>query len=392
VKVAWFDAASGVSGDMILGALIDGGADLDVINKGLNSLGLKGLRVNVRESSDSGLRCVVANVEVGDKRELRHLRDIEKIIGESSLSDDVKSSALKVFGALADAEAQVHGTSRDKVHFHEVGALDTIADIVGVVIGLVNLGIKKVYASPIGVGVGFVDCEHGRFPVPAPATAELLKGWPVRFTEADGEITTPTGAAILTTLGTPGAGIAQFRPTSIGMATGTRKFTNHQTFFRVMLGEQDDLATGDEVVELAATIDDATPELLGALYEFLPEAGALDVVIAPVVMKKCRPAHEVRALAPVEKREAVINAIFKHSSTFGIRIYPVARRKLERKFISVDTCFGPVAIKIGMLDGRAVTVKPEYDDCLTLARKAGVSVAEVMREAAKSYERYVDEQ
>jgi len=371
---------------MILAGLVDAGADLQEINRSIGSLGLGELKVAVREKNRAGLRCAVADVSVPSRRVLRHLSDVEEIIGRSTLSDWAKSKSLMVFRALAEAEAHVHGTSVEKVHFHEVGALDTIVDVVAAAVALESLEARKIYCGPIGVGTGHVDCEHGRFPVPAPATAQLLKGWPVKVIDVDGEISTPTGVAILTTLGVPGPGRAAFTLDSVGVATGTRTFEGHQALLRVFLGDQSEKTPGDEVVELAATIDDTTPEQLAALFEFLPEAGALDVVVTAVVMKKNRPGHELKVLAPVEKLEAVVAALFKHSTTLGIRVLPVARRTLQRDTVTVETGFGRVTIKRGLLEGRAVTVSPEYDDCLALARKSGVSVDEVMRRALAAYE------
>jgi len=384
--IVYLDAATGVSGDMVLAALIDCGADINAINATLRRLNVGALEVSVAETTLSGLRGLKLEVHTDGPRMFRHLGDIEKILESASLPERVRERSRAAFRAIAEAEARVHATTVDKIHFHEVGAFDTLADVVGTMAALESLGVDALYAGVIGVGVGEVECEHGRLPVPAPATAELLAGWPIRVTRIPGELTTPTGAALVTTLARPTSGAEQFQIRRIGCGIGHRHYQEHVTLFRAFLAEELGAGLRDEMVEVAANIDDATPEQLGALFELLPAAGAVDITIAPVTMKKCRPGHELKVLVSPERLEELLRAVFVNTTTLGVRVVPVGRRTLERRIVTVASAFGEVAVKEGRLAGAVVTASPEYESCLAVARAKGVPLAQVMRAAMASYD------
>jgi len=395
MKTAYFDCFSGASGDMILGALVDAGLDLDVLRKQLGLLKLKGYTISQEKVSRghvAGTKVTVDLVEDHDHDEHEHhhernLANILALINKSGLSDAVKSDARRIFERLAAAEAKAHGTTVDRVHFHEVGAVDAIVDIVGAAIGLHALGIERILVSPIRTGCGQFQYEGSRMPIPAPATAELLCGFPTIATDVRRELTTPTGAAILTTLGTPTQPSAEFRWTAIGYGAGAADLPEQPNLLRVFIGEALPSEESDEMWVVETNVDDLSPQICGYLAEKLFEAGAVDVYTCPIHMKKSRPAVLVSAIVPDAVLPRVESLIFSETTTFGVRLYRVKRKKLNREFVEVGTPYGKVRVKVGKWGGEVKTVAPEYEDCKKLAEQRGVPLKDVQAAAAEAMSR-----
>ena len=391
--VAFFDPFSGASGNMILGALIDAGLSLSALQEELAKVDLSGYSFRVESANHHGLAGTFLDVEVAGEQPSRNLTDIRALIQSSSLDEAIKSHSLAVFGRLAEAEAKVHGTTVDEVHFHEVGAVDAIVDICGACIGLALLGIEEVYSGPPRLGSGFARSEHGLIPVPGPATAELLasENAPIAGTDPGGEpypaeLLTPTGAAILTTLATFRR--PDFRPVAIGYGFGSMQLA-WPNALRVWIGETTDVTSGDDEILLETNIDDMNPQHFTLLVERIEEAGALDVWLTPIIMKKGRPATLVSAIAPVSNRDAVESAIIENSTTLGVRVTPIDRTKADRQMQTVATRWGDVRVKLRGWRGRVIDVTPEYDDCLAIARANDVTLREVTNEARRIAESFV---
>jgi len=390
MRIAYFDCFSGASGDMILAALIDAGVDIEVLREELSGLGVSGFTVKSEKVRKQGFAASRFEVELvgGQDQPHRHLKHIREIIQKSKLSAKVQEQALAIFTRLAEAEAAVHGTTVEKVHFHEVGAVDAIVDIVGACLGLSLLGVEKLYCSPIPTGSGTVVCEHGVMPVPAPATAKLLEGIPLAACEEQGELITPTGAAILTTLAEGFGAMPGMRLAQVGIGAGRREGQERPNILRVMIGEAadgGDEADTDEIVVLEANLDDISPEIVGYASERLLAGGALDVFTLPIYMKKNRPATLLTVLAPVEGADELEAMIFQETSTFGVRRHSARRRKLVRETMTVETEHGSICIKIGRQGGRLVTAAPEYEDCCRVAEKTGLALREVMEQALRQW-------
>jgi uncharacterized protein (TIGR00299 family) protein len=311
----------------------------------------------------------------------RRLHDIEVILQGSGLEPHLQERTLEVFTRLAEAEARIHHTTIDAVHFHEVGAIDSIVDITGAVIGLELLGVKRVLASAVNVGAGFVRAAHGVLPVPGPATAELLKGVQTYARGPDGELTTPTGAALLATLAESFGPLPHLRVEQIGYGAGTKDLPQAPNLLRVFIGEDGTQGDGDMITVLEANLDDMNPEWFEHAQEQLFVQGALDVFYTPIFMKKNRPATKLTVLCEVGKVDAVVNTLFQHTSTFGVRTYEVRRQKLQRVSHRVDTAYGPIAVKIGQWRGQVVQISPEYDSCRQAARHHGVPLKEIYQAA-----------
>jgi len=378
MRTAYFDCFSGASGDMILGALVDAGVPLDELRADIGRLGISGLDLSAERVSRRGVAATKIHVAVpaGDKAH-RHLHHIEKLIDGSTLDAETKDTAVAIFRNLARAEGAVHGAPPEKVHFHEVGAFDAIADIVGAAAGLRRLGASEVRASSLPLGSGFVECQHGTFPVPGPATAELLRGVPVTMGGGEGELVTPTGAAILATVCRSFGEGASLAIERLGYGAGTRDRKDVPNVLRLVVGESESSASSDRVLCLECEIDDQTGETLAPLLDALLKAGAVDAYFTPIVMKKGRPGTLVTALAPESARDAVERALFRETTTFGVRRTVADRRKLDRRHVEVETPFGRARMKIGLLDGAEVTRSPEFEDCQRLAAEKGVPVREV---------------
>jgi len=387
VKNAQLNCFSGVSGNMLLGALLDAGLEQAALELELAKLNLAGFSLSVERVRRGSIAGTLVNVLCEEQHAHRHLNDIETIIDSSALSSTVKERAVAVFRRLAAAEAQVHGTSIDEVHFHEVGALDAIIDIVGTVAGLELLGVERLYSSPLSLGTGTVDCAHGRLPVPAPATLELLKGVPIRQTAIEAELVTPTGAALVTTLTENFDSPPAMKVNAIGYGAGSRELAS-PNLLRLTLGET--LAAPvlhDEVVLLETDLDDATGEELAHTAERLRKLGVLDVSLLPLQMKKGRPGVRLSVLVQPELADSAEEIIFRQTGSFGLRRQTIGRTILERSFESVKTPYGLVRVKLGWHRGTLVSVVPEYEDCRKLAVEHSLSLprflAEVKVQAAE---------
>jgi len=380
MKICYLDAFSGISGDMTVGALIDAGADWDAIRRALESLGT-GAKLEHEQTTRRGIRASKFRVTGGDSKKHRHLNHIIELIGSSGASDKAKQNATAVFQRLGAAEAKIHGIPVEKVHFHEVGAVDSICDIVGACAGFDALGVDAIHSSPLNVGSGTVQTEHGMLPVPAPATAELLAGKPVYARGPAVELTTPTGAAIAATLATRFGPLPPMRITATGYGAGDKDFPEHANVLRILTGETTAAEEATEVAVLEANIDDSSPQVLGYAMERLLEAGALDVTLEPLLMKKNRPGSLLRVIARPEDREQLAQVVFKETSTLGLRIYTAERRVQARRSVEVETPHGKVRIKVS----ESGSFMPEYEDCRALARRTGVALKQILADASLAY-------
>src|SRR5258705_3835997 len=373
MKTLYFDCFAGASGDMILGALVAAGAASLTLREQLSLLQVGGFSVDVEIVNRSGLSATYARVHTAHEHKHRHLSDIRKIILNSSLSPGVKDRAVQIFTRLAEAEARVHNEPIEKVHFHEVGALDAIVDVVGAAICFELLGIHRFVCSPLHVGSGMIEMAHGRFPVPPPAVAELLKGVPFYSTEIKGELLTPTGAAIITTVCAEYGPIPQITIERTGYGAGTREYDNFPNVLRVMLGETVAQHPADEWLWLIETnVDDVSPQIIGYVMDRAFELGALDCYFTPVHMKKNRPGVLLSILSDKKQKESLMQLLFKETTTLGVRTYEVARRALQRSMVRVETLYGPIDVKVAHLNGRVVNEMPEFEQCRHAATKADV--------------------
>ena len=387
MRIAYFDCFSGASGDMILGACLDAGVDLDILRHDLAGLGIEGYTIGARGIRKQGFAATLFEVRIdpGTEKPQRHLKDIREIIDTGGLPERVRDWALAIFTRLAEAEAAAHSTTIDKVHFHEVGAVDAIVDIVGTCIALDRLSIERVCCSPIPTGSGTARCRHGVIPVPAPATAALLKGVPLAECDEPGELTTPTGAAILTTLAEAFGPLPAMVIERIGVGAGQRDGKNRPNILRLLTGEVADAAESDEIIVLEANVDDVSGEVIGYVQDRLFDAGALDVYTTPIYMKKNRPAAKLTVLAPPALAETMENILFAETTTFGIRGHRARRRKLSRVAETVQTDAGPIRIKVGRRGGQVVTASPEFEDCRQVAQRTGTPLREVMDRALQTW-------
>ncbi|MGH9559657.1 MAG: nickel pincer cofactor biosynthesis protein LarC, partial [Bryobacteraceae bacterium] len=370
-----------ISGDMTVGALIDAGASSAKLIEALNALGT-GAKFSVEKTKRGGIAASKFRVEIdGASRAHRHLSNILALIGDAPISERAKKNACAVFQKLGEAEARVHGIAIEKVHFHEVGAADSIADIVGACVALDLLDIGEIHASAINVGSGTVKTEHGILPVPAPATAALLESKPVYSSGPVFELTTPTGAALVSTLAASFGAMPPMRIASIGYGAGDRDFPGQPNVLRAMVGEASGATEATTVSVLEANIDDSTPQVLGHALERLMESGALDATLSPLQMKKNRPGALLRVIARQEDREKLAQMIFAETTTLGLRIHTAERRIVERRILNVETQFGSVRIKISENGGFA----PEYDDCHAIAARTGTPLPRVISAANEAY-------
>jgi hypothetical protein len=384
VKVAYFDCPSGAAGDMIMAALVDAGAPFEALAAQLGMLPLTGWRLVRREVMKGAFRATKVDVEI-DAAAHRHahrgLGEITAILQSSGLAPAVVDGATRIFQRLADAEARVHGTTREAVHFHEVGAVDAIVDVTGAVLALALLGVEAVYVSALPLGGGFVQGAHGRMPVPAPGTAELLRGFPVTDTGVQAELVTPTGAAILTTLARPAPRAPRMVVHAVGYGAGTRDLPETPNVLRCFVGEAGGREGSETILQLETTIDDMSPQLYEPLIDRLFEAGALDVFLTPVIMKRSRPGTVLTALAPRERLDAVQRVIFEESPTLGVRFTEWERTTLAREVVPLSTTYGVIPFKVSRLAGRVVTVTPEFADVARIARDKALPVREVLDQA-----------
>jgi len=381
LKILYFDCFAGISGDMTVGALIDLGVPLPFLKEELARLpiSLSGYDLSAEETCRHGIRATKFSVRVTADQPHRHYSDISGIIEQSSLAAEVKAKTGRIFRRLAEVEAKVHGIELSRVHFHEVGALDSIIDIVGTALCLNFLGIEEVYASSLPLGSGYVETAHGRLPVPAPATAELLKGIPVHGELGTGERVTPTGAAILAALCSGFGAPPPFTVTEVGSGAGDRDFPDTPNILRVILGEKRSQLPGDEIRVLETHIDDMNPEILGFLMDRLMEAGALDVAFSPLQMKKNRPGVCITILSPPALLEKLARMLLTETSAIGVRHYPATRLKLHRSLEERDTSLGRVRVKVIRDDAALVRVAPEFEECRRIAEAKGIPLQDVYK-------------
>jgi len=388
VRVAHFDCFSGISGDMTLAALIDAGVDAGAVCSAIASLGLP-ITVEVEKVRKGGFAATHVRVEAPTEDRHRFLPDVEEILQRGSLTPRQRELALKIFRRLAEAEAAVHGMPLEKVHFHEVGALDSIADIAGAAVALDLLGVERFTSGSVAVGSGTVKCAHGLMPIPAPGTAELLKGVPLRPSPVKAELTTPTGAAILTTVVQEWVEQPALTIERIGHGAGRREFVEQPNLLRVFVGQSHELPSAgfeaDRIWILETNLDDLPAEVIGYCYDLLFVAGALDVFTTPIFMKKNRPGVLLSVLAPEAAIAAVEEILFRETTTLGVRRYQASRHKLHRQPCTVETGWGTIQGKLNWLEGQAPVFAPEYEDCAGVARQHGVSLREVYARAQEAY-------
>jgi uncharacterized protein (TIGR00299 family) protein len=387
VRGLHFDCFSGTSGDMTLAALIDAGADAGAVRAGLASLGLP-IRFEIAKVRKGGFAATQVSIDAPPEHEHRHLPEVEEILERGRLTETQRALALRIFRRLAEAEAAVHGIPVEQVHFHEVGALDSIADIAGVAIALDSLHVERISSRSVPTGSGTVKCAHGLMPVPAPATAELLKGVPLAPCAIKAELTTPTGAAILATVVQEWLEQPVMTVERIGHGAGQRDLLEQPNLLRVFVGEVAPPANPeerDQVWMLETNLDDVPAEVVGYCFEQLFAAGALDVFSTAVQMKKNRPGVLLSVLAPQTALPALEHILFRETETFGIRKYRVERSKLRREAVEVMTRWGPIQGKHGWRDGGPEVFTPEYESCARVANQYGVPLHEVYAHVRRTY-------
>ncbi len=384
MRIGYFDCFSGISGDMTLGALVDAGVDPRAIQTAVASLGLN-CELTFETVRRGGFRATHAVVKAAPEHAHRHLHHIEDMIDRSGLTPRQNELARRIFRRLGEAEAAVHGIAIEKIHFHEVGAIDSIVDIVGAAVGLDLLGVEKFESGPVPPGRGSVRAAHGRMPLPAPGTAELLKGVPLADCPIEMELTTPTGAAILTTVVDRFGPLPAMTIETIGLGAGTREVPDQANILRLFVGQLALPAASDRVWVLETNLDDLPGEIVGYTITQLLAAGALDAFLTPILMKKNRPGVIVTVLCDEARIPTLEELLFRETTTLGIRRYPVSRHKLKRQATEVTTAFGVVKGKLGWLEGRPPTFSPEHDDCARIAAERGVALRAVYEAAQAAY-------
>lgn len=383
MKTLYFDCFAGASGDMILGAMVAAGVDANALREQLSLLNVEGFKIDFETVNRSGLSATYARVETVHEHKHRHLSDIRRIIEDSGVAPGAKDLALRIFTRLAEAEARVHNEPIEKVHFHEVGALDAIVDVVGAAICFDLMKIDRFVSSPLHVGSGMVKMAHGRFPVPPPAVTELLRGVPFYSGDIKGELLTPTGAAIITTVCKEFGPIPSIKTDRTGYGAGTREYEDFPNVLRVLIGETEtDDAASERLWMIETNLDDVSPQIIGHVMDRVFELGALDCYFTPVHMKKNRPGVLLSVLCRAEEKEAVLKLLFEETTTLGVRSYEVERRALRRSIVRVETQFGPIGVKVAHLNGRVVNEMPEFEECRQAAIRAGVPL-KVVEEAAR---------
>jgi uncharacterized protein (TIGR00299 family) protein len=383
MKIGYFDCFSGISGDMTVGALLDAGVNFKIIQEAVAKLGLKGFSISRRKQKRCGITGTKFSVKVDPKspQPHRHLHHILELIEKADLPEPVKADASGIFDCLAKAEAKIHKTTPAKIHFHEVGAVDSIVDIVSTAVGINSLGADRFVSSPVALGSGSVVCQHGVLPVPAPATMELLAGAKVYSSGQKRELVTPTGAAILTHYCHEFGGIPEMTSQRVGYGVGSFDDPERPNLLRILVGETEEVYLRDRLQVIETNVDDMNPEFYDHVFRRLFGAGALDVYLVPIYMKKTRPANVLTVLAEPKDKRKLISIILDETTTFGLRTYLAEKIMLSRKTITVRTKFGQVKVKIAFTGKSVKTIAPEYDDCRRVAEEKGVPVKEVFREA-----------
>ena len=376
-RVAYFDCFSGISGDMIIGALLDLGVPIQWLEEKLHSqLMLDGFQLTSRAVTRQRIGAQAVTVVVKDDQSDRDFASICELINGSRLADDVKKKSLAVFDCIAEAEAHVHGCVKEAVHFHEVGGIDAIVDIVGAVIGLDYLNIQHIVASRVAVGQGYTMSRHGKLPVPAPATLAILKGHSVYGVDIEHELVTPTGAAILVTMAQSFSPMPAMTILDVGYGAGSRDFVSHPNVLRVVLGEVNK-TTSEEAVVIETCIDDMNPEIFGYVMERLFMDGALDVYWIPIFMKKNRPGTKIQVLCTHDRRDHIVHRILSETTSIGVRFYPVHRHILHRERIKLGSQYGEVTVKKVTLPDGCHRWIPEYDECRKIAAERDIPIRSV---------------
>jgi uncharacterized protein (TIGR00299 family) protein len=387
MRIAYLDCFSGISGDMVLGALLDAGVSREKLEAGLRRLPVSGWSLEVARVRRGPIAATQVVVRSDEQHPHRSLQEILRLIEAADLPAPVQQRAAAIFRRLGEAEAHVHDIPVERVHFHEVGAVDALVDIVGAAIGFELAGVDQVIVSPLNLGGGRVRAAHGWLPVPAPATAELVRGLQCYSTGIAHELVTPTGAAIAATLASGCGPLPAMQVDAVGWGAGSAELAEQPNVLRLFLGEQASEATGREetIMLLEATVDDMNPQLYAHLVERALAAGALDVWAVPVYMKKNRPGELLTVLCPPEAAERLVELLFCETTTLGVRQTLTRRRVLDRDWVTVSTAYGPVRIKIARLGSRVVNAAPEFDDCRRLAEQTGLPLKEILAEAMARY-------
>ena len=389
MKIAYFDCFSGISGDMTVGALLDAGLKIETLEKELKKLGLSGYQLEVNKVVKKGISATKFKVKIKEEGVERRFKDILDILEKSKLDEEVKKETEKIFFNIAQAESKIHRKDIDKIHFHEIGGLDSIIDITSAVIGIKTLGIEEIHSSALPVGKGFVKCAHGVIPVPAPATLELLKNIPTYSGGIESEMITPTGAGIISTLAKSFGGRPLMKIERIGYGAGEKEFTI-PNLLRVSIGEKilkdENLKDGyvsDEAVLIETNIDDINPEFYDYIMEKLFSQGALDVFLTPIQMKKNRPAHMLSIIAYEQKIKEILEVLFSESTTLGVRIREIKRLRLAQQNFIAETKYGKIRVKAGIFKGEIKNIAPEYEDCKKMAKQHKVPLKEIYEEVKK---------
>ena len=389
MKIAYFDCFSGISGDMTVGALLDAGLKIETLEKELNKLGLSGYQLEVNKVVKKGISATQFKVKIKEEGVERRFKDILDILEKSKLDEEIKKETEKIFFNIAQAESKIHRKDIDKIHFHEIGGLDSIIDITSAVIGIKTLGIEEIHSSALPVGKGFVKCAHGVIPVPAPATLELLKNIPIYSGGIESEMITPTGAGIIGTLAKSFGERPLMKIERIGYGAGEKEFTI-PNLLRVSIGEKilkvENLKDGyvsDEAILIETNIDDMNPEFYDYIMDQLFSQGALDVFLTPVQMKKNRPAHMLSIIVYEQNLKEILEVLFSESTTLGIRIREIKRLRLAQQNFIAETKYGKIKVKVGMFKGEIKNIAPEYEDCKKMAKQHKVPLKEVYDEAMK---------
>lgn len=399
MKILYFDCFSGISGDMVLGAMADAGVDIKSIKKELKKLDMKGYDLKVSRVNRKGIKGTKADVIVDEKKHLHHTsyKDIKRMIERSRLSQKVKEDSLKIFKNIAEAEAKIHRTSIDNVHFHEVGAVDSVVDVVGAAICINILNPDIILSSPINTGMGMVKTEHGLLPIPAPATAEMLKGFPSYSSSTEFELATPTGVGIVTTMAKASNTIPNMKTSAIGYGAGSKDFLDSPNLLRIMIGEITSSTPlskkggmggfeHDSITVIESNIDDMNPQFYDHIMNRLFKGGALDVFLTPIIMKKNRPAVKITILSEIDNVNRLADILLSETTSFGLRIYRTERIKLEKEIKTVNTKYGKAKVKIGKRNSKIIKVVPEYEDCKRIAEEKGISIKEAYEKARSAAE------
>jgi len=396
MKIAYFDCFSGISGDMTVGALLDAGLKIETLEKELKKLGLSGYQLEVNKVVKKGISATRFKVKIKEEGVERRFKDILTILEESKLDGEIKKETIKIFFNIAQVESKIHQKDIDKIHFHEIGGLDSIIDITSAVIGIKTLRIEEIHSSALPVGKGFVKCAHGVIPVPAPATLELLKNIPTYSEGIESEMITPTGAAIISTLSKSFGKRPLMKIERIGYGAGEKEFTI-PNLLRVSIGEKilkdENLKDGyvsDEAVLIETNIDDMNPEFYDYIMDQLFSQGALDVFLTPIQMKKNRPAHMLSIIVYEQNLKEILEVLFSESTTLGVRVREVKRLRMAQQNFIAETKYGKIRVKVGIFKGEIKNVAPEYEDCKKMAKQHQVPLKEVYEEAKWSVQHIVD--